>query len=186
MTTPNIRRIYSWNMQFAKDESVKGDYNVDARGSSVLLVREVQSQNLMALALQFGGHPIFGPMTKHADLYRKLVQANMIKADEVVKTDDEIRAEQQQAQQQPAAQSPDAIRASVAAGKMNADQQMLEMKLAHEKDMAQIKKEIEMLKTAAQMNINLDQTDAQAQKIRSDERLAAAEFGMKTRMGSGI
>ena len=186
MTTPNIRRIYSWNMQFAKDESVKGDYNVDARGSSVLLVREVQSQNLMALALQFGGHPIFGPMTKHADLYRKLVQANMIKADEVVKTDDEIRAEQQQAQQQPAAQSPDAIRASVAAGKMNADQQMLEMKLAHEKDMAQIKKEIEMLKTAAQMNINLDQADAQAQKLRSDERLAAAEFGMKARMGSGI
>ncbi|MEQ1888640.1 MAG: hypothetical protein ABL951_05600 [Alphaproteobacteria bacterium] len=186
MTTPSIRRMYDWNMQFSKDETVKGDYNIDARGSSVLLVREVQSQNLMALALQFGSHPIFGPMTKHADLYRKLVQANMIKADEVVKTDDEIRAEQEQQAGAPAAQSPDAIRASVAAGKMNADQELAQMRFDHEKEIAQIRKETEMIKMAANANISLDQIEAQLAKIRSDERLAAAEFGIKARMGTGI
>jgi hypothetical protein len=41
---PTIRRFYHWNMQFHDDETIKGDFEVDARGSSVLLVREMQAE----------------------------------------------------------------------------------------------------------------------------------------------
>jgi hypothetical protein len=60
MTMPNIRRLYDWNMQFSDRDDLKGDFNVKARGSSVLLVREMQAANLTMLALQFGQSPIFG------------------------------------------------------------------------------------------------------------------------------
>ena len=43
MTKPNIRRMYDFNMQFSDKQELKGDYDVDVRGSSVLLVREMQS-----------------------------------------------------------------------------------------------------------------------------------------------
>jgi hypothetical protein len=60
MTVPMLRRFYDWNMQFSPRQEIKGDYNVEARGSSVLLVREVQSQTLMSMLTQFSAHPVLG------------------------------------------------------------------------------------------------------------------------------
>ena len=48
ITTPAITRAYYYLMQFSNKEEIKGDYGVQARGSSVLLVREIQAQNLLA------------------------------------------------------------------------------------------------------------------------------------------
>ena len=93
ITTPTIRRAYDWNMQHNPDPGIKGDFDIDARGSSVLLVREIQAQNLMAMALQFAPHPIFGPLTKIIPLYRKLYQAHMLSADEFVKSEEEIQSD---------------------------------------------------------------------------------------------
>ena len=92
VTTPDIRRAYDWNMQFNEKPEIKGDYEVDARGSLVLLMRELQAQNLMVIAIQLGGHPIFGPMLRNRELLKKIFQAYMIPADEVMLTDDEIDA----------------------------------------------------------------------------------------------
>ena len=92
VTTPDIRRAYDWNMQFNDKPEIKGDFEVDARGSSVLLMRELQAQNLMVIAIQLGGHPIFGPMLRNRELLKKIFQAYMIPSDEVMLTDDEIDA----------------------------------------------------------------------------------------------
>ena len=90
VTVPNLRRFYDWNMQHSKREEIKGDFNVDARGSSVLLAREIQGQNLMQIALHLGPHPVFGPMLKNRAVLRKLLQAQMVSADELMLTDDDI------------------------------------------------------------------------------------------------
>jgi hypothetical protein len=34
VTRPHIRRYYDWNMQYNEDEEIKGDFEIDARGSS--------------------------------------------------------------------------------------------------------------------------------------------------------
>ena len=102
ISVPMIRRFYDWNMQFSSKEAIKGDYEVDARGSSVLLVREMQATNLMAIARNFGDHPVFGPMIKHVELLRQIFRAHMLPADEVTKTNREIdkdRAEGDPSQQ---------------------------------------------------------------------------------------
>ena len=63
-------------------------------------MRELQAQNLMVIAIQLGGHPIFGPMLRNRELLKKIFQAYMIPADEVMLTDDEIDAILAAAQQQ--------------------------------------------------------------------------------------
>lgn len=47
ITEPFLTRFYDWNMQFNEKNEIKGDYCIDARGSSVLLVREMQARNIM-------------------------------------------------------------------------------------------------------------------------------------------
>ncbi|TPN11718.1 hypothetical protein [Mesorhizobium sp. B2-1-2] len=92
VTVPDLRRLYDWNMQFNPKDEIKGDYDVKATGSAVLLVREMQAQSLMAIAMNFGGHPVYGPMLKNRDLLRKIFQAHMIPADEVMLSDEQIDA----------------------------------------------------------------------------------------------
>lgn len=95
LTKAFITRMYNWNMQNSPKEEIKGDFEIDARGSSVLLVKETQTQallNLMELAQQ----PFFSDLTKHAALYRKAVQAQHMNPDDIIKTDDEIESEQSQ------------------------------------------------------------------------------------------
>lgn len=92
ITKPFIGRMYDWNMQNSDKEAIKGDFEVDARGSSALLVKETQTQallNLMSVSLQ----PIYSDLTKHPELYRKAIQAQHLNPDDVVKTDDELEAE---------------------------------------------------------------------------------------------
>jgi hypothetical protein len=46
VTTPFIKSIYAWNMQFSDDEDVKGDYDVIARGASSLVAKELRANAL--------------------------------------------------------------------------------------------------------------------------------------------
>jgi hypothetical protein len=64
LTTPSIRRLYDWNMQFGADDAIKGDMKVQARGTSVLLVKELQAQNLLLVAQNWTVHPKLAPMLK--------------------------------------------------------------------------------------------------------------------------
>lgn len=104
ITTPLIQAFYDWNMQNSPKTDIKDDFEVEARGSSVLLDKQLQAQNLMTLMLNIAPSPVFGPMTKALDLYRKTVQSMHLSADDIVLTDDEYK--QQQAQQKPPAKPP--------------------------------------------------------------------------------
>lgn len=185
LTVPSIRRIYDWNMQFNSNNEIKGDFEVDARGSSVLLVRELQSQNLLLMLLQFSGHPVLGPWLKAGDSFRLLVKSMMLSAGEVVKTDAEFEEGNAKAAQQ-AQQSPEAIKASIRAGELTAEQNLAVMDADLQINLAMIHRDTEMMKLAGKMNMNLDDIRAQLAKMQTDERMFAAEAGLKKQMGTGI
>lgn len=191
VTTPNIRRFYDWNMQFNEDEAIKGDYDVDARGSSVLLVRELQAQSLFAIALQLGAHPIYGQMLKNRQVLKKMFQAHMIPADEVLLTDEEIEAnlakataESEAAMAQAEAQKADAeakqatIEKEIAITNMERDTRIT---------VEQIKRETELIKLAQTSNMKLDELENRLQitreKIEADNRRMAAEAVMTEQYG---
>lgn len=130
VTVPNIGRLYDWNMQFHPRDEIKGDFEVDARGSSVLLAREMQAQNLRMFALEFGSHPVYGAMIKHASILRKTAQANMLPVDDAVKSDREIEDDmerQRKEAEQALAMQQQAQQAQPVAG-MTPEQQAIEMR----------------------------------------------------------
>lgn len=54
ITEPHIRRYYAWLMEHGEDADEKGDFQIVARGSTALVERDIQSQemvNVLALCL---------------------------------------------------------------------------------------------------------------------------------------
>lgn len=95
VVTGVVSAFYDWNMQNNPNPEIKGDFKIKAKGSATLLVRETQSQFLLNLAT-LAQQQNFSGLTKWSALYRKLIQSMQLPADDLVKTDKELAAEQQQ------------------------------------------------------------------------------------------
>jgi hypothetical protein len=50
VTKPFITALYHWNMRFSNDDTIKGDYDVVAKGASSLVAKEVRGQALNQFA----------------------------------------------------------------------------------------------------------------------------------------
>jgi hypothetical protein len=209
VTKTMITRFYDWNMQFSPDERIKGDFHVDARGSSALMVKELQSQQLMQFA-QFYGHPAFAAILapKAAPLLRRVAESMRISADEVVPTDDEIAQMQQQTTQTAQQQQPDDPRLQTAMiraqtelkraelqAAANAQDMEFRARMAQQDQAAKaaelnLLREIEMMKLASTQKLTLEQIRSQlaqtAIKERSKQQLFSVERKLKLSQGSGI
>lgn len=185
MTTPNIRRMYDWLMQFSDKEHIKGDFEVDARGTSVLLVREMQSANLMAFLANFGAHPTLAKYLKQDGLHalRRLAQVLMIPADEIIKTDDEVAEDEAGAAEQPPEAQPEIMKIEAELNKALMERDSAREERAHKRDMALLERESRLMELAEQHNMKLDDLRANLQEARmknaSDERQFAAEAALE-------
>lgn len=65
ITKPHIRRYYEYLLIYGPEESEKGQFTVDARGSSVLVERDIQNHATIAM-LQLSTNPAFGADPKKA------------------------------------------------------------------------------------------------------------------------
>lgn len=99
ITQPLIEAMYHWNMQFNTDESIKGDYAIVAKGSSSLMAKEVRIQALNSF-LELTSNPSDVAITKRSAIIRAVAEELDLESDGLVKSEDEIAAEQQQAQAQ--------------------------------------------------------------------------------------
>lgn len=101
VTVPNIRRLYDFNMQFSEKEEIKGDYEPVALGSSVLLVREMQSDTLMSIAKEFGERPEYEQWIDKPELMREIFKVSMVVPDGVMKTERQVRDDAEKTKGQP-------------------------------------------------------------------------------------
>lgn len=207
VTKPHIRRYYDYNMMYGEDEEIKGDFTIDARGSSALMVRDIQNQsflNLLAAAV----NPVFGKYLDPKKLFEKALQAQHIDPAEVFKPEEEIeRIEEMEKQAQGQQQPPDP---RIAAAQIRAQSDMQKVQAQNQGDMAELQtrlqiaqfnmqsrqaelaqqREIEMLKMANSQNLSLEQIKAKladtAMRERGRKELFAAEQRLKLVAGSGI
>lgn len=177
VTVPDLRRLYDWNMQFSPKDEIKGDYDVKATGSAVLLVREMQAQSLMAIALNFGGHPVYGPMLKNRDLLRKIFQAHMIPADEVMLSDEQIdavlalAAEQAKKDAQPDnSMELQQIKRDIQMDRIKADVELANMEGDFRLKVAKFARDTAMMTLASQQNMDLEKIRAMLEKSDKDIR----------------
>lgn len=90
VTKPFIRALYRWNMQFSKDNAIKGDFDVVATGSASLMAKEVRAQQLQQFALMLTPEDV--PFIKRHQMLEQIADAHDLA--DVVKTEDEVAAEQ--------------------------------------------------------------------------------------------
>jgi hypothetical protein len=177
ITSRFIKRLYHWNMQYGEDEEAKGDYCILALGSSSLMVREQQTQGLMQLAQLAASNPEFATRTKWGDLYRTTVKAMNINADGLVKTDEEVQAEQQN--QQP--QTPPELQLEMA--KLEMEKAKLQMQQAEHQAELQIKQaqaQAEMSESQARTEIDRAKVQGALQEaqMRAQSSMHEAELNM--------
>lgn len=100
VTAPHIRAYFNWNMQFNPKPEIKGDFTIEARGSSALLAREMQQQALMTLAQVAGSNAEFAQRTDWGGLYGQIVKHMQVSKDDVMLRDEEVQKRQEAASQQ--------------------------------------------------------------------------------------
>jgi hypothetical protein len=180
LTVPSLGRLYQWNMQFSDKEDIKGDMQVDARGSSVLLVRELQSTNIMAL-LQLTENPRFEGWLKEDVGLEKVVQSMLLRSTDLLRTKEERetwlqeRAKEQEAQAQNQGLDPEQVKWDIA--QLESNSRMYVADLNHETAMISLAENSEMKLEQLQAML----TDKREERA-SRERVMAGEAGFKLRL----
>lgn len=196
ITRRHIRRYYDYFMAYDPDPAIKGDFQVDARGSSALLVRDMQQQAILQFG-QFQGSPVIAPMVRWQGWIKEVLKSQHIDPNLLLKTDAEIAA----IQSQPPQPSPEEIKAQavVQSALIRADAAMktaqarnvgelayaeAEARMAENNAMARmeeikLKRELALLEYANKRELTLEQVKADLAKTAMQEetkrQLAAAE-----------
>ena len=179
-TIPNMLKLYEYNMLYADSESVKGDMRCKARGSSVLLVREVLAQNLMLFLNLATTNPLVLEQVKVPKIIRKLLQSLQIDAEEIAHSQAEL-AQMKQDREEAGPDIDPAIQAKIQAAELSSKTQI---------QLAATKMETEILRMANAREISIEKVTADLQKatmqIAGKRELMVAEIGAKEKWGEGI
>jgi hypothetical protein len=174
ITKPHIRRYYYYNMAYSDNDEIKGDFCVDARGSTTLMVRDIQNQAFANL-MQLAANPVYGPMVDAKKLFEKALRAQHVDPADIMRSDEEIAAAIKAAQEN---QKPDPrvqaaqVRAAAdvertktqaenSASELALRQTIAEQNHAAQIARLQVEREIEILRLAQQQQISVDQIKAQ-------------------------
>lgn len=197
ITVPFISRFYDWNMQFNKKNDIKGDYCIDARGTSVLLVREMQSRNIMEFinaAMVMPGGP---EELKTRGVMKNMAKGMQISIDDVMRSDDDADTANKNLRDNPPmdpeVQKVQAMKelkqmeidAKIEESRRAANERM--MALEGERQIALINREVELTKISAANNLSMEKVRADAgikkYNIDWDIKKFYEELAVKKTMG---
>jgi hypothetical protein len=207
VTRPHIARYYDWKMANDPDPKIKGDYEIDARGSTALIERDIQNQALLNLA-NITNNPRYTPHLKEREELKSILKAFKVNPEELMKPEDQVKAEMEAQAQQGGPQDPRIaaaqIKAEVDMAKIADNKEargLQEAQIAYNQQREQGEYEIAMTEAGIERDttlLKLDQTERLAtQTLQSKERLETlkidnqrqifnAEAAIKVRQGSGI
>lgn len=172
VTAPMIERFYDWNMQYSNKEEIKGDMNVEARGTATLLERETRAQSFSVISQQWTVHPVIAPMLKAYEMISMTLQSlNINPSDVLITAEDYEKKIKALAEQSGEPEDPQwGIRLQIA-----------EIDAKTRIDVATMERETEIMRLAQARDISIQEIYAaldQAQiKANSEERKMAAEIG---------
>ncbi|MCP4607736.1 MAG: hypothetical protein GY845_03325 [Planctomycetes bacterium] len=175
ITDPHLTKYYHYNMQYNENESIKGDYAVDARGVSALYQREQYIQTLMQI-LPFKNDPDFSLRVDWDKALKEMFSSlglNILKSEtdyqEALKKAqqtqpppdpklqvEELRAESDMAELQAKDQSAQADRQAKA--------QENQLDRDHAIQLAAIQRDIKIMDFASRENISLSKVKAELSK----------------------
>ncbi|MBF0256030.1 MAG: hypothetical protein HQL47_06135 [Gammaproteobacteria bacterium] len=95
LVQPLIESLYHWNMQWNEDESIKGDMEIYAQGSTALIAKEVQSERMLQFA-QMTANPIDLNFVDRLKILRSVAESMDIQPDKVLIDEEQLQLQQQQ------------------------------------------------------------------------------------------
>lgn len=130
VTASFITALYHWNMKFHKDSSIKGDFDVAASGTASLVAKEIRAQSLAEFTTTLA--PEDAPFIKRHELLQQRAEA--MELTDVVKTKDEVKADQESEEGKRMAQMQRELQeAQLATAKAQADKLLAEAQVAKTK-----------------------------------------------------
>ena len=173
VTKPLIKDFYHFNMLHHDDDAVKGDYEVHARGTTALLVKEQTAQSITNFLGMVGSSEVFGPvlMMKSREILEAWVNTQNLPK-HLVPTEREFneymqRMEEQR--QQEAENGEGEYNAQLEVEKVRLEQ--LAVRHEHERQMAEGARAMEYEKTQAQFALRAMQLEEQREQRLTSERM---------------
>jgi hypothetical protein len=207
ITRPHLERYYDWKMANDPDPAIKGDFEIDARGSTALIERDIQNQALLNLAA-ITNNPRYIPHLKEREELKAILKAFKVDPESMMKPEDQVKQEMDAAAQQGMPEDP-----RIAAAQIKAEVDMAKLadtkearglqaqQVEYNRQREQAEYEIAMTEASLNRDMTLVKLDQDAQLTREEinarERLEAlkidnerqifnAEAALKVRQGSGI
>lgn len=166
ITRPHIARYYDWKMANDPDPNIKGDFEVDARGSTALIERDIQNQALLNLA-NITNNPRYIPHLKEREELKAILKAFKVNPEEIMKPEDVVKQEQEEQAQQGAPQDP-----RIAAAQMNMQAKQMELQDR------QAQREFEGARNQAELSLKQQQIQYNAQREQAEYQIAMTEAGI--------
>jgi hypothetical protein len=162
ITRPFITDLYRWNMQFSRDASIKGDYDVQATGAASLVAKEVRGNML----IQFGSSlpPEARPFIKWDEYARQV--ADVQELSEICKSKDEMEEEQ-----------------NSDAGKAHAEMMQMQQQLAMQSMQLEVAK---LQATVEQLNAQTAKLAAEAQREAAETVDAKVKAAFSAMQAGGV
>jgi len=184
ITEPHIRRYHAWEMMYGEDDTLKGDFQIKARGSSALVERDLQNQQLPNL-LNLSLNPAFEMSPKQTrDEYLKSMRFNPKSFD--LTEEDKARAAEARKQPPPMPQVQVAQikeQGATERKKMDLQHESQENALDRQIDQMALKIEGELGAAGLSMEERASLNDAKvtlsglAMKLRTQKELSAVSVG---------
>jgi hypothetical protein len=177
ITTPLISDFYHYNMEHSEKTEIKGDYQVDARGTSALLVKETQAQALTNFLAVIGNNPVFQPVLqlKAPEILRQWAKTQSLPTT-LLPTDDELIAYQkQQSEQQGQQQDPsiqiEQLRIQQQQAKQQFEMQLAQFNAQNEAQQAQATNQIKLQQIGADMQANASRERIETMKLAQNDKM---------------
>jgi len=196
VTLPMLRRFYYWILLYGENDDLKIDMEIEPRGASYLLVKDIQAQHSMNLMAMANNDPEFKEELHMSELRSIVINYLDLPTDRLLKTDEE-KQQEAEAKQQEMEMQQRMLQAELAEQEGKAEKAMAEAEkaraeahaaLANEQDPEKSQMDF-MLKMRdhelreQEIMASLYRIDAQLQdsaaKIASQENIKAAELEMK-------
>ena len=180
VTARLIPRMYDWFMQHDPDPSIKGDFEVEVRGASYLLIKDTQAQHAQLLIQLAAQDPGLAQMLNLDALYRVYLGFMDIPVERLLKSPEQVSREKAAAPPDPMQQLMveektaivEKLRAETAAANAKAQAGGVTEKDVMEMELEYAKLQGGQYQVEAQLEIERTRQNTQLLRAAADEKIA--------------
>jgi hypothetical protein len=188
VTEPIITAWYAWNMQFNDDAEIKGQFRVDVRTSSQYKNKQLHIRDLEKLSVESAQNPAMAKWIKQDNLSRMRLSLMTLPSLEVIKTEEEVRAEEEAAKAN-AQPDPEILKLQLEARKVALEEARLQFEMQqqqqreaweHEEKMSAV--QARFIESQARVAVSQNEKDIAVLELMQKSEATAADLMTKEKI----